>query len=145
MQEVLMEKLHRYMVNNNPDLLIRLQQDKAVSTYLKDKVAAVDVLAHELLSVGTPAYLIEERCMDELTKELRPSKFNYLSNVLEEEFTHVYYQLVEAGLLTYEIINLIERCTPVFETIGFTVENEDDHYLRYAVTGIINEYLQSKQ
>ena len=25
MQEALMEKMHRYMLNNNPDLLIRLQ------------------------------------------------------------------------------------------------------------------------
>lgn len=140
-----MEKLHRYLVNNNPDLLIRLQQDKAVGTYLKEKVEAVDVLMHDLISTGTPAYLIEEECMDELTRELRPSKFNYLSTLLEEEFTPIYYQLVETGLLTYEIINLIQTCTPVFEAFGFTEASEDDRHLRYAVTGVVNEYLQSKQ
>ena len=145
MQEVLTEKLHQYIKGNSPDLLITLQQERSISHYLEEKVAAIDPLLNELLAANTPAYLIEERCMDELTKELRPSKFNYLTSILEEEFEADYYRLKENGILTYEIINLIEVCKPVFETFGFSEENESDMHLHYAITGAIMEYLEKKQ
>jgi hypothetical protein len=145
MQEVLIAKLHHYITANNPDLLITLQQEGNVSGYLKGKVAAIDLLVNELLASGTPAYIIEERCMDELTKELRPSKYNYLISILEEEFEYDYYRFKESGLLTYEAINLLQSCSTVFKTIGFTEENENDRHLHYAVTGAIKEYFENKQ
>lgn len=145
MQEVLIAKFHQYIRDNNPDLLISLQQEGNVSGYLRKKVAAIDLLLNELLGSGTPAYIIEERCMDELTKELRPSKYNYLISILEEEFEADYYRLKESGLLTYEVINLIESCAPVFETLGFTEENENDRHLHYAITGAIKEYFENRQ
>lgn len=145
MQEVLIAKFHQYIRDNNPDLLITLQQDGNVSGYLTKKVTAIDLLVNELLAAGTPAYIIEERCMDELTKELRPSKFNYLISILEEEFEAGYYRLKENGLLAYEAINLLESCSPVFETFGFTVENENDRRLHYAIIGIVKEYFENKQ
>lgn len=145
MQEVLIAKLHQYITDNNPDLLITLQQEGIVSSYLQEKVAAIDLLMNESLGSGTPAYIIEERCMDELTKELRPSKFNYLISILEEEFEADYYRLKENGLLTYEVINLIEICTPVFEALSFTVENENNRHLRYVITGAVKEYFENKQ
>lgn len=144
MQEVLIAKLHQYITDNNPDLLITLQQDSSVSSYLKEKVATIDLLANELLASNTPAYIIEERCMEELTKELRPSKFNYLISVLEEEFAPTHYRLEESGLLTYEVMNLLERCTPLFEAFGFTLENETNCYLRYAIIGAVKEYFENK-
>lgn len=145
MQEVLIAKLHQYITDNNPDLLITLQQEGNVSGYLKGKVVSIDLLMNELLGSGTPAYIIEERCMDELTKELRPSKFNYLIFILEEEFEADYYRLKESGLLTYEVINLIEICTPVFDALSFTVENENNRHLRYSITGAVKEYFENKQ
>lgn len=145
MQEVLIAKLHQYITDNNPDLLITLQQEGNVSGYLKGKVLSIDLLMNELLGSGTPAYIIEERCMEELTKELRPSKFNYLISILEEEFEADYNRLKESGLLTYEAINLLESCLPVFETFGFTVENENNRHLHYAITGAVKEYFENKQ
>jgi hypothetical protein len=145
MQEVLIAKLHQYITDNNPDLLITLQQEGSVSSYLREKVAAIDLLVNELLASGTPAYIIEERCMDELTKELRPSKYNYLISILEEEFEADYYRLKESGLLTYEAINILESCLPVFGTFGFIVENENDRHLHYAITGAVKEYFENKQ
>ncbi len=145
MQEVLIAKLHQYISENNQDLLITLQYEGHVSSYLKEKVTAIASILNELLAANTPAYLIEDRCMDELTKELRPSKFNYLTSILEEEFEPDYYRLKENGILTYEIINLIEACRPVFETLGFTEETENDRHFRYAITGAIKEYLEDKR
>ncbi len=145
MQEVLIVKLHRYITANNPDLLITLQQEGNVSGYLNEKIASIDLLLDELLGSGTPANIMEERCMEELTKELRPSKFNYLISILQEEFEADYYSLKESGLLTYEVINLFESSSTVFETLGFTVENENDRHLHYTITGAVKEYLENKQ
>ncbi len=144
MQEVLIEKLHQYISENNPDLLITLQQDENVSGYLKGKVATISPMLDALPAANTPAYIIEERCMDELIKELRPSKFNYLTSILEEEFDTDYYRFQENGILAYEVINLIEVCKPVFETFGFSEENESNIHLHYAVTGAMQEYLEKK-
>jgi hypothetical protein len=79
--------------------------------------------------------------MEALTKDLRPSRFNYITAILEEEFETVYQQLLQTGTLPYEVINLIDSCTPVFETLGFTEDKTEDANLRYAIMGTIADYL----
>ena len=145
MQEILIVKLHQYILQNNLDLLITLQEEGNTESYLKEKVLSIDTLFHELIAEDVPAYLIEERCMDVITKDLRPSKYNFLTSVLEEEFQSDYIRLKENGTLAFEVINLIELCNPVFETIGFTEDNENDRYLHYAITSAIREYLETNQ
>lgn len=144
MQAVLIEKLHGYIIHNNLDLLLSLQQEGKVSSYLQEKVATADELLSQLQSANTPPYIIEEQCLEFLTKDLRPSKFSYLLSVLEEDFEKEYQAFKESGILTYEVINLIEACAPVFETLGFASDNENDRHLRYAITGAIKEYLDKQ-
>ncbi len=144
MQEILITKLHKYILENNLDLVIALQEKDNVEGYLKEKVSSIDALLTQLMIEDTPAYIIEERCMDTLTQDLRPSKFNYLASVLEDEFESEYFRLKENGTLTYEVINLIELCNPVFEAIGFTEDNENDRHLRYAITGAIEGYFEKQ-
>ncbi len=137
MQEILIRKLHQYILENNLDLLIDLQERNNVGSYLKEKVSSIDTLLNQLITEDVPVYIIEERCIDALTQDLRPSKYNYVTSVLEEEFKSDYFRLKKNGTLPYEIINLIELCIPVFETFGFTDDNEDDRHLRYAIIGAI--------
>lgn len=145
MQEILIVKLHQYILHNNLDLLITLQEEGNIESYLKEKVLSIDTLVCELIAEDIPAYLIEERCMDVLTQDLHPSKYNFLTSVLEEEFQSDYTRLEENGTLSFEVINLIELCNPVFETIGFTEDNENDRHLHYAVVGTIQEYFENNQ
>lgn len=142
MQQVLIQKLHQYIADNHLDLLIALQGEGRVSSYLIEKVEAIDPLLNELLAAGTPAYIVEERCMEELSRDLRPSKYHYLVLVLEEELERDYYRLKKNGLLTYEVTNLIKVCTPVFEAFDFREENESDRHLRYAIVGAVKEYFE---
>ncbi|HEY5461662.1 MAG TPA: DUF1896 family protein [Hanamia sp.] len=143
MQEILIHKLHQYIRENNPDLLLQLEEDKKVTEFLSNKISAVEGLLNQS-DKEQPAYIIEEACMDILTQDLRPSKFNYICTILEEVFEASYQQLHESGMLQFEVINLINHCQPVFDTIGFTEENEDNWELRYTITGAISEYLESK-
>lgn len=144
MQDILIYKLHQYIRENNPDLLLQLEEDSKVTEYLSNKISTVDELLNQL-DKGQPAYIIEEACMDILTQDLRPSKFNYICGILEEEFEATYTRLQNSGTLQFEVINLINHCQPVFDIIGFTEENEDNRELRYTITGAIREYLESNK
>jgi hypothetical protein len=141
MQSLLKEKLRAYIQQNNPELLIRLQESYSVTTYLEDKVSSAMPIVLRLLEEGKPGYVIEELALSELTEELRPSRFNYLQMVLEEEFSSDYNAFKTAGVLTYETINLTEACRELLDNFPFTEDSEDDRFLRYAVIAKISEYL----
>jgi hypothetical protein len=144
MHQQLISRLHDYLAENNPDVLIALQQQGKANGWMEEKVQGVALMIAQLRSEGKPGYIIEELCMQEITAELRPSKFNYVSAILEEEFEQAYYSLKECGILVYEIINILSACDPVFEQIPLTEENTEDKLLRYAVTGTIKDYLDKK-
>ena len=141
MEEVLKEKLWLYIINNNSDLMFTLQEEYRVSEYLNEKIATVKSIVDELLEEVTPQYIIEEICLNLLTEDLKPSRYVYIRSLLEEEFQQNYNQFYESGILIYEVINLIESCKEVFETIGFTNENEDNPFLKHAIIGQMAAYL----
>jgi len=145
MRDVLINKLHEYIKKNSPDVLLSLEGNGGLTKYLTEKVSAITDFLNKLQEKNTPAYIIEEVCLEELTKDLKPSKFNYICSILQEDFETTYQQLQDKGTLKYEVINMIAFCKPVFNSIGFNEENEDDRQLRYAVTGAISEYLASNQ
>ena len=145
MQEILKEKLRTYIGRNNADLMLNLQQDFSVTSYLEEMVNGIQSLASQLLVENKPGYIIEELCMEEMINDLRPSKFNYIRSVLEDEFEQDFLRIKESGLLTYEIANMISESETVFETLGFTEVNEQDRILRYAIAGMIRQYLESNQ
>lgn len=141
MQELLTNKLHQYIGENNPDLLIVLEEKNETTSFLNSKIQSIDNLIVELAKDNKPEYIIEETCMDALTKDLRPGKYNYIKNILEQEFEYAFYNFQKSGVLLYEIINIISYSKDVFAAFDFTEENEDCRLLRYAVTGLISEYL----
>ena len=139
MQDILINKLHEYIRENNPDLLLQLEEDGKVTEYLSNKVSTVNALLNQL-NKEQPAYIIEEACMDVLTEDLRPSKYNYICIILEEEFGDTYQQLIDNGLLQFEAVNLVNYCQSVFEDLKFSEETQDNQFLRYAIIGVISEY-----
>jgi len=142
MKEILINKLHGYLVENHLDLLISLEEDHRLTPYLNNKVTSVQELWEDLQADNRPSYVIEALCMEELTRDLRPSRFNYVKELLEEEFEADYLRLKDSGILTYEVINLIGACEPIFEVFGFSEDNEDTRELKYAVMGMAAEYLE---
>lgn len=142
MKDSLIKKLHEYIRENNPDVLMQLEEDGRVTEYLSDRLSTVVGLLSQL-NKGHPGYIVEETCMETMTQDLRPSKYNYISNILEEEFEFTYQQLKESGTLKFEVINLVHQCRSVFEDLNFSEENEDNRFTRYAIIGCIGEYFGS--
>jgi len=141
MHSQLKEKLKAYIQQNNPELLIRLQEDYSLNTYLEDRVSKVMPMVLKLLEDSKPGYAIEELAMNELTEALRPSRFLYLQKILEEDFPREYLAFKTAGVLTYESINLTEAARELLDNYPFNEETEDDRMLRYAVIATISDYL----
>jgi hypothetical protein len=139
MVELLKIKLQDYLLQNRPDLLISLQHDSKTGIYLEDKIQSLDGLPERLLGEGRPPYIIMELCMAALTADLGASRFQYLAELLDTDFLPLADTLRINGLLTYELINLLNECAPIFDEMGF---NEDDRMLRYALTGAIQEYAE---
>lgn len=141
MEDILKEKLWFYIIHNNPNLMFTLQEEYSVTDYLNKKVNGVKSIMEDMLSEGTPQYIIEEICLNVLTEDLKPSRFIYIRSLLAEEFEKTYTTFHESGILTLEVINLMESCKEVFETIGFTNENEENPTLKNALIGQIADYL----
>jgi hypothetical protein len=142
MQEILIQKLLLYMQDNNPELLLQLEEKSRVTDYLLSKVGMVDCLINEW-DEDQPAYILETACMDILTQDLRPSKYQYICKILEEEFEDYYEKLDATGLKKLEAINLLESCKQVFDDFGFDEESEDNRLLRYLVMGSMSEYFEN--
>jgi len=143
MKTQLIRQLHNYLLQNHTDLLIALQEEHRLEPYLRQKVDSLGDLLAQLQEEKRPLYVIEALCLEELTRDLRPSRFNYMRELLETEFEKPYQRLRDSGILTYELINLIGACEPIFEVFAFGEETEDSDQLKHAVMGMIAEYLES--
>ena len=144
MNEKLIEKLWDYIIENNPDLMFSLQEDYSVRSYLDDKVNTIQLQLEQWQHEDLPPDLIEERSMEALTKDLKPSKFHYIRNILEEEFETEFSQFKEAGTLTYHVVNIIEASKEIFEAIKFSEHNKGSRRLRKVIIATITKHIESK-
>lgn len=145
MKEILISKLFDYIRDNNPEMVFALEAEDKLRYWLYDKVSSFEGLMNELRKSRQPDHMVEETCMDEMTKELRPSRYNYIINLLEQEFEKDYNKLVQSGLLQHEVVNMIGYCQSVFDDLKFSEETEDSRFTHYAIAGAISEYLESNR
>lgn len=145
MKETLISKLLEYVRDNNPDLLFTLEAEDKLRLWLYSKVDSVEPLWKQMQADKQPAYIIEESCLGELTKELRPSRYNYILNLLEQEFEKDYQWLQQSDLLQHEVVNMISHCDAVFNDLKFSEANEDNRFIYYAIAGAVSKYLDSNR
>ncbi|MBS1737544.1 MAG: hypothetical protein JSS98_13195 [Bacteroidetes bacterium] len=145
MKEILIGKLLEYIRENNPDMLFALEAEDKLRLWLYSKVESVETIWKQMEADKQPDYIIEETCINELTRELKPSRYNYILNILQEEFETNYYWLQQLGLLQHEVVNMVGYCNAVFNDLKFSEENEENRFIRYAICGAIGEYLESNR
>lgn len=66
--------------------------------------------------------------------------YDYLRNLLEEEFEEEYFSFLHSGILHFELLNLQVISLPVFERYDYP-RQEDNRFLRYELIGLTREYL----
>lgn len=141
MENELRQKLQQYIVSNNPELLLKIQDGFSLQTYIQDKVKLVMPSVEEWITGKLPGSEIETLALHKMTADLRPSRFQYLKNVLQEEFPEAFELYTEKGKLTYELVNIMEKCNEVFHSFGFSESTMDNHQMRHAVIIAIHNYL----
>jgi len=135
MQELLIIKLHDYLAVHYPDLLLTLEEEGQKEVFIQEKVAGISGELDVMLAGDTPAYMVEVHCMDVLIVSLGPSKYDYIYNILEEEFEERVKLLEAQGILLYEIINIIQSCGTSLDAF-----DEDDRMLRCEIIGTVADY-----
>jgi hypothetical protein len=145
MKQILIGKLLEYIRDNNPDILFALEAEGKLSVWLYNKESAAGPLIKQLKNSSQPEYIVVETCLQEITTELRPSRYNYIINILDEEFEEDNKQLLQSGLLQYEVVNMINYCNSTFDDLVFAEKNEDNQFIRYAIIGVVSEYLENNR
>jgi hypothetical protein len=145
MKEILVSKLLEYVRDNNPELLFVLEAEDKLRLWLYSKAESVESIWQQMQADKQPVYVIEEACLIEITRELKLSRYNYITNLLEQDFEKDYQRLVQSGLLQHEVVNMIGYCDSIFNDLKFTEENEDNSFIHYAIAGAVSEYLDSNR
>ncbi|MGO1672064.1 MAG: hypothetical protein ACTHYC_14660 [Sphingobacterium sp.] len=145
MHTKLKEKLWAYIVQNNPDLMHRLQDEYHVVKYLEEKVSAVMPKALKLLEKNIPGYAIIEICLNEMTAELKPSRYKFILGILKVHFPEIFQTYEEQGQLAYEGVKLVEYCQSTFEAVRFQMDDEQDIQMRSVIKTKIATYLDSNK
>jgi hypothetical protein len=144
MIQQLKEKLWAYIIENNPELMYELQEKYGVDDYLDGKISTVMPAALKLTQEGQTSDAVLELSLNQLTEDLKPSRYHYILTVLSEEFESQHDKLKESGLLGYEAANLVGYCEPTFSAFKFSAENEDHKQIYLAITGMVAEYFEHK-
>ena len=141
METALKERLWDYIIIHNPELMYHLQEQYLVGSYLQRKVNEVLPQAQEMRANGVDVCTILEACIEELTQELKPSKFQFVRRVIQEEFPAEYQLLSSTYMLDYEVLNIVDASWDIFQQFGPYCERENSKIQRYAVMHQISTHL----
>jgi hypothetical protein len=144
MKAILKEKLQCFLQENYPEIILLFSERGTLSQYLDDRIALIEPLIDELLEQGFAEQEILLLSIVEITSPLGPSRYQYLREVMEEEFPQEYHQFESVGVLRSELTNLIVACSTAFDAFEFGEENRDDRFLRHMVIAEMHDYLISR-
>lgn len=134
-----------YLNNHHPDLLLEWRLEGALHATIEQQLDRVKPLFEKLWTDELQPDDILEKCLNELIAELPASRFDYIKQLLSTEFEQQHEHLLSSGLLPYECMNLLQHCKPVFDKLNFSLNNEDDPLICYAVIAAISDYFERGQ
>jgi hypothetical protein len=139
MRQKLQGMLLAYIRENNPDLLQQLEEDDALHAWVLEKIKEVELV----LNQSKPSVALEVQCMDIMTADLRPSRMRYIRDLFEERFPDEHDQMLRAGTLTYEVLEMAAACHELFENMPIVEGLENPQLDRLAVNRI-SDYLHAQ-
>ena len=144
MDEWLRNYLWCFIRINNPELALRLEDEDDRKEYLISKVETLRDFFYDLKARKLSHESIEELCINKMTVDLRPSRFNYIVNLLHRQFPHHYAQLLENGIVKITALAILGESKADFERYVFSSEHPDYDSLYCAILLRILQYIQGK-
>ncbi|MGN6437284.1 MAG: DUF1896 family protein [Agriterribacter sp.] len=143
MEQAILNEFIKVLIKSYPDLLLEVQESGQVNAFIQGKLEAIQPVVESLRNAGQPKYIIEELALDHLISTVGPSRFDYILQVLEEDFAELYSDMQGSGVFTYEAIGILLKVAHVFDELAFNEGNKDDRLLRYAIIGAIQEFINT--
>ncbi len=134
-----------YLNNHHPDLLLEWRLAGALHETIEQQLDRFRPLLDKRSTEEIHPDDFVQQCLLELIAELPPSRFDFIRELLSTEFEQQHEQLLSSGLLPFECMNLLQHCKPVFDKLNFSLTNEDDPFIRYAVIAAIGDYFECEQ
>lgn len=134
-----------YLKHHHPDLLLEWRLAGALHETIEQQLDRVQPLLNKQSTDELHPYDIVQQCLLELIAEIPPSRFDFIRELLSTEFEQQHEQLLSSGLLPYECMNLLQHCKPVLDKMNFSLTNEDESFIRYAVIAAISDYFEREQ
>jgi hypothetical protein len=137
MSDKLQGLLLGYIKENNPDLLMQLDEDDALHAWVIEKIHEVELVLGDAKARRVP----DNEFMDLMTVDLKPSKFHYMRDLLEDQFPEEFDQLLASGELRFEVIQMIGLCNHLFEAMPLREDIDENAQLDHAVKTVMTNYL----
>lgn len=141
MELQLKERLWKYIIKQNPELMFSLQEDYAAVPYINEKINSIKSQLKTWEKIGYPEPSIHLLAMEVLTSDLKPSRFQFISNILKNKFPVHYNQYKSQGILAYKTISLVELCKEAFDSIRFSEAHFNSKRFKEAISGIIRKQI----
>lgn len=144
MRTQIKEQFKILLQEDYPEVILLFTENGSLQQYLEDRITTIDPLIDELLQEDMTNEEVITLCMEQLIAGFGPSKYKYLSEVMQREFPEEYEQFNHAGVLKFEVTNLIVACMAAFDAFEFSLDNLDDTFLRHMIIAEMHDYLISR-
>lgn len=144
MRTQIKEQFKNLLQEDYPEVILLFTENGSLQQYLEDRITTIDPLIDELLQEDMTNEEVITLCMEQLTAGFGPSKYKYLSEVMEQEFPEEYEQFSQAGVLKFEVTNLIVACIAAFDAFEFSLDKLDDTFMRHMIIAEMHDYLISR-
>ncbi len=137
MKSQLKELLWKYITEHNPELMFSLQENYAVHPYLNEKINSILPQLKSWKKIGYPDPAICILGLEVLTLDLKPSRFHFISKLLEHEFPEQFCAYKDQGVLAYQTLAIVDLCQEAFDSIQFCESHYYSERFKDAICGII--------
>ncbi|SEW16075.1 hypothetical protein [Chitinophaga arvensicola] len=144
MVDILLGQFKEHLQAHYPDYALALQANNLFSRYLDDCRGFVTPYVNTLIQQGADQSTILKLGIEAMAQSLGPSKYDYLQSIVATKFGTWADKLREAGILQYEIMNLITLCEPIMESYGFDYLDSPHGQFEKQIVVAILEYRLSK-
>ena len=135
------EKFSAFIEENHPDLIIN--DKSAVIKAIEERAEKATKLFNALIEEGIHTDAALEHSLKELKEDYIFSKFNYIENILNDNFESYYNELFETNTLQEKVVEYVTRFEGIFEKFPINDDFIDDKKLYYEIIGAIEETLET--
>ncbi|WP_354375900.1 hypothetical protein [Pedobacter africanus] len=136
-----MNGLTAYVAENNPELAITLSPKVSMIDFLNGKVQLVLPVAARLIQSGKSKDEVIRACINIMTVELRPSRYQYIRGLVESDFPEDFLRMQANGVLKAEVVHLVCSAAIIFRSFDFSEETAQSNLLRHAIVAHIADHL----